>query len=70
MKKSDVSIETPKQAGYEAEFFLQTNQKNSFACNAHIHNAVELIYVKEGSYTVILDDTRYDIGEGDLIAEV
>lgn len=67
MKKSDIRIETPRQSGKETEFFLQTNSKNTSACTAHIHNAVELLYVTEGDYTVTLDDTRYEIREGDLI---
>lgn len=53
--------------GDEVEFFLQSNVKNKLACDAHIHNAVELIYVNEGSYTVTLDDVCYEIIEGDLV---
>jgi len=67
MEKDDIIIELPRQAGYETEFFLQNNPKNTCACNAHIHSAVELLYIKKGSYTVTLDDRRYEIGEGDLI---
>ena len=67
MKKRDIRIETPREAGKETEFFLQVNSPNTAACTAHIHNAVELLYVKEGCYTVTLDDTRYEISEGDLI---
>ena len=67
MKKRDIRIETPREAGKETEFFLQVNSPNTAACTAHIHNAVELLYVKEGCYTVTLDDTRYEIAEGDLI---
>lgn len=67
MKKSDIRIEKPRAAGDEIEFFLQSNSQNTVACDAHIHSAAELLYVKEGSYTVTLDDTRYEIGEGDLI---
>jgi AraC-like DNA-binding protein len=67
MKKRDIRIETPREAGKETEFFLQVNSQNTAACTAHIHNAVELIYVNEGSYTVTVDDTRYEISEGDLI---
>ena len=67
MKKSDIRIEEPRVAGQEIEFFLQNNLKNTTACRAHIHKAVELLYVKEGSYTVTLDNTCYEIGEGDLI---
>ena len=67
MKRDDIRIELPRPVGEETEFFLQTTQKNASACMAHIHDAVEFLYVKEGNYTVSLDYTRYEIGEGDLI---
>jgi len=64
---SDIKFEEPKKAGQEIEFFVQSNSKNTTACSAHIHKATELLYVREGSFTVTLDGTRYEIGEGDLI---
>ena len=67
MKGNDIRIEEPRAAGQEIEFFVQRNSKNTTACRAHIHKAVELLYIKEGSYTVSLDNTCYEIGEGDLI---
>lgn len=67
MKKSNIRIEEPRAAGQEIEFFKQSDLKNTVACCAHIHKAVELLYVTEGSYTVSLDDKSYEIGEGDLI---
>ena len=63
----NVYVEMPRESGSEAEFFLQTTAGNSVACTAHIHNAVELLYVKEGGYSIILDNDEYEIGEGDLI---
>ncbi len=67
MERSKIIIETPRQFGQEIEFFVQSNSENTIACNAHIHSAIELLYVKEGGYTVFLDDTRYEIGEGDIV---
>jgi len=67
MRLSDIKVETPKKAGQEIEFFVQSNLKNTTACSAHIHKATELLYVREGSFTVTLDGTRYEIYEGDLI---
>ena len=67
MKETDVRIEEPRAIGQEIEFFVQNNSKNTTACYAHIHKAVELLYIKEGSYTVSLDNTCYEISEGDLI---
>lgn len=67
MERNNFEIEGPRQFGQEIEFFLQTNDKNTSTCSVHIHSAAEFLYVKEGSYTVSLNDTRYEIGEGDLI---
>ena len=67
MKRTDIRIEEPRAAGQEIEFFVQNNSKNTTACLAHIHKAVELLYVKEGSYTVYLDNMCYEISKGDLI---
>ncbi|MBQ9116513.1 MAG: AraC family transcriptional regulator [Clostridia bacterium] len=67
MQKNDVMIEEPRRIGEETEFFLQENPANSHACGMHIHNAVELLYVREGSYSVTLDNESYRIAEGDLI---
>ena len=67
MKEAAVRVEKPRKAGEETEFFLQSNSKKTCACTAHIHNAVELLYIKEGSYTVTLDDLLYEVSEGDLI---
>lgn len=69
MKKdiSGFNVELPKRAREEAEFFLQKSEPCSVSCHAHIHNAVELLYVRRGSYRVTVDDEEYGIEEGDLI---
>lgn len=65
--KKGVMREEPREPGEETEFFLQSNESDASAFTAHIHNAAELLYVKEGSYLISLDDVPYEIGEGDLI---
>lgn len=35
--------------------------------HAHIHDAIELIYIQEGGYTVFLDEVEYKLSAGDLI---
>lgn len=67
MIKKDVRLELPRQAGGQIEFMLQIHEKNKCACNAHIHNAAELLYVVNGSYDLTLDNIPYKISEGDLI---
>lgn len=65
--KPGVTVEAPRGLGEETEFFLQSAPPCSPACKAHIHNAVELLYINEGSYFVTLDDERYTVEKGDLI---
>ena len=67
MNRQEVRVEKPKQKGPEVEFFLQRNAGNQTACAAHIHTAAELLYVREGSYHVTLDDMHFDIGEGEKL---
>ena len=67
MQKKLVRVESPRRASEEIEFFLQDASAYQHACQAHIHNAVELLYVNEGSYTVDLDNDSYYIKKGDLI---
>ena len=66
MISKSIRIETPRKAGEEIELFLQDAPPYHNSCQAHIHNAVELLYVKNGSYTVILDNYKYQIKKGDL----
>ena len=47
MKEPDVRIEKSRAIGQEIEFFVQKNSKNTISCRAHIHKAVELLYIKE-----------------------
>ena len=65
--KERVKTEAPKGIGHEIEFFLQSTPAKCTACEPHIHNALEMLYVIEGSYAVQLDDTAYGIEKGDLI---
>ena len=49
------------------EFFLQTSPSHSISTNAHIHDAVELLYIKQGHYTIRLNNKVYSLSPGDLI---
>ncbi|MBE6702450.1 MAG: AraC family transcriptional regulator [Ruminococcaceae bacterium] len=62
-----IYVESPRRAGEEAEFFLQSNGAADVACAAHVHHAVELLYIKEGSYRVVLDGEEHRVEKGDLI---
>ena len=67
MNINQIHVELPKIVGDGTEFFLQATQPASVACAAHVHKAVELLYVKNGSYTVLLDGVEYEIKKGDLV---
>lgn len=67
MKDNKIRVEPPRKLGDDAEFFLQTAPPDTVTCTAHIHSAVELLYINEGSYCVTLDDERYELKKGELI---
>lgn len=66
MAKKVFQVEQPKTDENGIEFFLQNTPPSSIACEAHIHNMLEILYVKEGHYTISLDDEEYEIEKGDL----
>ena len=67
MNINNIHVELPAIVGDGTEFFLQATPPASVACAAHVHKAVELLYVKSGSYTVLLDGVEHEIEEGDLV---
>lgn len=67
MYTQHIRVEAPRQIGEDTEFFLQTTPSGGTACTAHIHSAVELLYINEGGFSVVLEDQTYDVEAGDLI---
>ena len=67
MKKTEIRIESPRSLGDEIEFFVQSSDAGKASCSLHIHSAIELLYVKEGSYKVYLNDDPLIIEQGDLV---
>ena len=67
MDNKEVMRERLRRPDKETEFFLQKAKAETVSCMAHIHRAVEFLYVKKGNYHVILDGSEYDIEKGDLI---
>ena len=67
MNINNIAVELPKVVGDGMEFFLQATPPVCVACAAHVHKAVELLYVKSGSFIVLLDGVEYAIEKGDLI---
>ena len=67
MKRSEIRVESPRALGDEIEFFVQSACPGRASCSLHIHSAIELLYVKEGSYRVHLNDETLIIEQGDLV---
>ena len=67
MNINNIEVELPKVVGDGMEFFLQATPPVCVACAAHVHKAVELLYVKSGSFIVLLDGVEYAIEKGDLV---
>lgn len=67
MENKELMREKPKKEHGTTEFFLQKAESLAVSCRAHIHRAVEFLYVNSGNYHVILDGSEYDIEKGDLI---
>ena len=69
MGKDEFYIEKPREntAFSGMEFFLQTTPPCTVATHAHIHDSIELLYAKSGTFTVFLDGREYTFSAGDLI---
>lgn len=67
MNRKSVSIIAPCPLGRDAEFFLQLTPPHTIACYENIHSVVELLYVRSGSYSVEMNNTKCNISAGDLI---
>ena len=67
MNINNIAVELPRTVGDGMEFFLQATPPVCVACAAHVHKAVELLYVKSGSFIVLLDGVEYAIEKGDLV---
>ena len=66
---SDPFLENEEKwfADQGAKCSLQSFPPHSVACEAHLHDAIELIYVKKGSFIAYNNNNRYDLAEGDLL---
>ncbi|MBR4072197.1 MAG: AraC family transcriptional regulator [Clostridia bacterium] len=48
--------------------FKQCSQPDTnIMARAHIHNAIEIVYVNEGSFTAMLGESEYRIEKGDML---
>lgn len=65
MKEKEYYIEEDRID--EVRFFEQSASAHTVSAVAHIHDAVEMIYVIKGSYSVLLNGEQYHITQGDMI---
>lgn len=66
---TEYKIEKETDCKYENGifFFKLSTEPNFVSADAHIHNAIEIIWVDEGDFTVYVDDDKYEIFAGDVI---
>lgn len=62
-------IESTDFTNFRNDIYLsyQKHEPMQIAAQAHIHGNIEIIYIKEGSYTMLLDDVEYKLSVGDVI---
>lgn len=62
-------IETPPSALviHDIEFFTQIKDRVSFSAAAHVHTAVEILYIIEGDFLVDADGVQSEVHAGDLV---
>lgn len=63
-------VESDTYKGKRIEYWsaLQKAKPNSIATSAHIQETVEFIYIIKGSYTAYINQNKYELNEGDLLA--
>ena len=64
--KKSYYIEKPKTED-GVEFFFMNIKEGTVGVRAHIHNAVEFLYIKSGSFLVNADDNEFVTRENDLV---
>ncbi len=46
---------------------IQHTRKNSVATRGHLHDALEIIYIKSGTFIAQINDARYSVCRGDML---
>lgn len=50
-----------------AKCSLQTTPPRSVATKGHLHDALEIVYIKTGRFAAYINDVRYEVGRGDML---
>lgn len=59
--------EQPYLEEYGIEFFVQKNPNAGVTARAHIHPAIEFIYITQGTFQIGIDSEQFTAGAGDLV---
>lgn len=54
-------------ASHDMEFFTIKTNNVKLTASAHIHTAVEILYILEGSFQIEVNDTKSEANAGDLV---
>ena len=52
---------------YGIDFFIQKNNSAGVTARAHIHPAIEFIYITQGTFQIGIDNEQFMAGVGDLV---
>lgn len=59
--------EVPSLEEYGIEFFKQQNNSAGITARAHIHPAIEFIYITQGTFQIGIDNEQFMAGVGDFV---
>lgn len=62
-----IERENSSLSEYGIEFFLQKHSEQGYTARAHIHPAIEILYIRNGEYLVSIDNEEISAGDGDLL---
>ena len=62
-----IERENSSLSEYGIEFFLQVHSTRGYTTRAHIHPAIEMLYIRKGEYSVSIDNEEVSAIAGDLL---
>lgn len=62
-----IEHENSSLSEYGIEFFIQIHSQKGYTARAHIHPAIEIIYINCGKYLISVDNKEMNASGGDLL---
>lgn len=62
-----VETENSEMKEHGMEFFISRFQPCAAAVKAHIHDAIEILYIQDGKYNIFVGGEEYSAKEGDIL---